>query len=93
MHNRDIFFIFFNLKICCVFSLELLQRGDSNDYTQYTILKIKRKIGLSYRKSAAMRFFAWGLKHEFETAMVNEPLVFKPLKFYCNSELNRVIFS
>ena len=28
-------------------------------------------------------FFSWGLKNEFETAVVNEPSVFEPLKFYC----------
>ena len=50
----DIFFIFFNMKVCCVFSLESPHRGDSNDYTQYTIFNIKRKIDLNYLKSAAM---------------------------------------
>ena len=30
----DIFSIFFNLKVCCVFSLESPHRGDSNVYTQ-----------------------------------------------------------
>ena len=30
-----------------------------------------------------MVFFPKGLKNEFETAMVNEPSVFEPLKFYC----------
>ena len=28
-------------------------------------------------------FFSKGLKNEFETAVVNEPSVFEPLKFYC----------
>ena len=28
--------------------------------------------------------FFKGLKKEFETAVVNEPSVFKPLKFYCS---------
>ena len=27
--------------------------------------------------------FSKGLKNEFETAVVNEPSVFEPLKFYC----------
>ena len=27
--------------------------------------------------------FSKGLKNKFETAMVNEPSVFEPLKFYC----------
>ena len=30
-----------------------------------------------------MEFFSKGLKNEFETAVVNEPSVFEPLKFYC----------
>ena len=52
--NRDIFSIFFNMKVCCVFSLDLLYRGDSNKYTQYTIFNIKMKITLDYSKSAAV---------------------------------------
>ena len=39
----DIFFDFFNMKVYCMFSLESPHRGDSNDYTQYTIFNIKRK--------------------------------------------------
>ena len=34
------FFIFFNMKVCCVFSLESPHRGDSNEYTHYTIFNI-----------------------------------------------------
>ena len=52
-------------------------------YTQYTIFIIKNKITSDYSKSAAMGFFSYGLKNEFETAAVNEPSVFEPLKFYC----------
>ena len=36
----DIFSIFFNMKVRCVFSSELLHRGDSNEYTHYTIFNI-----------------------------------------------------
>ena len=57
MHNRDIFSIFFNMKVYCVFSLESPHRGDSNVYTQYTIFVIKTKITRDYSKSAAMGFF------------------------------------
>ena len=32
-----------------------------------------------------MGLFSKGLKNEFETAVVNEPSVFEPSKFYCNS--------
>ena len=52
----DIFSILFNMKVCCVFSLESPHRGDSNEYTQYTIFNIKKKTSLSYPKSAAMGF-------------------------------------
>ena len=32
----DIIFIFFNMKVYWVFSLELPHLGDSNEYTQYS---------------------------------------------------------
>ena len=38
----DIFSILFNMKEYCVFSLESPHRGDSNEYTQYTIFNIKK---------------------------------------------------
>ena len=70
----------------CVFSLESPNQGDSNECTQYTIFnmnkKKKKKKNLNYPNSAAMGFFQ-GLENEFETAAVNEPSVFEPLKFYC----------
>ena len=67
-----------------MFSLESPHRGDSNEYmyTQYTIFNIKKKFTLNYPKFAAVGFFQ-GSKNEFEAAMVNEPSVFEPLKFYC----------
>ena len=66
-----------------MFSLESPHRGDSDEYTQYTIFNIKKKITLNDSTSAAMGFFSKGPKNEFETAMVNKPSVFDPLKFYC----------
>ena len=49
---------------------------------QFSLYK-KKKI-INYPKSAGMRFFSKGLKNKFESAKVNEPSVFKPLKVYCN---------
>ena len=66
-----------------MFSLELPHRGDSNEYTQYTIFNMNKKNTLNYPKSAAMGFFSMGLKNEFETAVVKKPSVYEPLKFYC----------
>ena len=40
-----------------MFSLESPHGGDSNEYTQYTVFNIKKKISLNYPKSAAMGFF------------------------------------
>ena len=79
----DIFSILFNMKVCCVFSSESPHPGDSNEYIQYTIFNIKKNIILNYPKSAAIGFCSKGLKKEFETAVVNEPSAFEPLKFYC----------
>ena len=56
--NKDIFSIFFNMKVYCVFLLKSPHRSDSNEYTKYTILNINdRKIILHYSQSAAMGFF------------------------------------
>ena len=44
-------------------------------------LNIPFSINLNYSKSAAMGFFSKGLKNRFETALVNEPSVFGPLRF------------
>ena len=79
------FLIFLNMEVCRVFSLESPHQGDSNEYTQYTIFNIKKKVTINYPKSAAIPFFSKGLKDEIETAVVNEPSVFEPRKFYCIS--------
>ena len=39
----DNFSIFFNMKVYCVFSLESPQRGDSNEYIEYTISQYKKR--------------------------------------------------
>ena len=64
-----------------MFSLQSPHRGDSNEYTQHTIFNIKKKTILNHPKSADIGF-SKGLKNKFETAVVNEPSVFEPLKFY-----------
>ena len=70
-----------------MFSLESPHRGDSIKYTHHAIINIKKKTTLHYPiiiVSAAMWLISNGLKNEFETAVVNEPSVFEPLKFYCS---------
>ena len=47
------------------------------------MLCLIKKITLNYPKSADTGFFSTGLNNEFETAGVNEPSVFEPMKFYC----------
>ena len=50
-----------------MFSLDTPHRGDFNEYTQYIIFHIKKKLTRNYPKSAAMQF-SRGLKNEFEIA-------------------------
>ena len=71
-------FQFFNIKVCCAFASESPHRGDSN-YTQYTIFNIKKENHPKLSQICSYGVF----KKEFETAVVNEPSVFEPLKFYC----------
>ena len=49
--------MFFKMTVCCVFSLESTRLGDSDEYTQYTIFNIQKKITLNYLKSAATGLF------------------------------------
>ena len=80
-YNKDIFSIFFNMMVYCVFSLESPYRGDSNENTQYLNMKKVNHCKLS--KMCSYEIFSKGHK-EFETDVVNEPSVFEPLKFYCS---------
>ena len=48
------------MKLYCVFSLESPHRGDSGEYTKYTIFSIKQKFILYYPKYAAMGFSSQG---------------------------------
>ena len=55
--------------------------GDSNEYTHIPY-QYKKKIIPNTIMSAGMGFFIRD-ENEFEIALVKEPSVFKPLKFYC----------
>ena len=61
-----------------MFSLELPHRGDSNEYTQHTIFNQPKLLQI-----CSYGIFSKGLKNRFEIALVNEPSVFKPLRFSC----------
>ena len=66
-----------------MFSLESPHQGDSDEYKQYTIFNIKKKITLNYPKSVAMRFFPRDLRMSSKQPWDNEPSVFEPVKVYC----------
>ena len=68
-----------------MFLLESPYRGDSNEYTQYTIFNMNKNKHPKLSQICSYGFFSKGPKNAFETAVVNEPSVFEPLKFYCNS--------
>ena len=70
---RDIFMILFNMKVFCVYSLESPLRGDSYKYKHYTVFNIKK---------IKSPLIIPNLQNEFESAVVNEPSVFEPLKVY-----------
>ena len=53
--------------------------------TQYIIFNffLKKRQSPLIVLNVLLDDFPKGLKNEFETAVVNEPSVFEPLKFYC----------
>ena len=73
------------MNVYCVFSLESPHRGDSNEYTQYTTSQYKKA-----NNPKLSQICNYGPKNEFEPAMVNEPSVFEPLKFYCITNLQKL---
>ena len=81
-HNRDIFSIFFYVKVCCVFSLESPHRGESNEYTQYTIFNTKKeKRPKLFQISNGILF--QGTQEGVRNSRGPEPSVLEPMKFYC----------
>ena len=62
--------------------LESPHRGNSNEYTLYTIFNIKKKSPL-FIPNLQLWDFSEGPNNEYETALVQESSVFEPLKFYC----------
>ena len=47
---------FLKMKVYCVFSLESPRRGNSNEYTQYTIFMKNKKSTQNYPKTAHLGF-------------------------------------
>ena len=79
----DIFSVFYIINVCCVYSLELPYRGDSNGCTQHTFARYKKKISLNY-PHIVFGGNPFGHKNVFDSSMVNEPSGFELLKFYCS---------
>ena len=66
-----------------MFSLELPQRGNSNEYTQYTISQYENENHPKLCQICNYGICSKGPTNEFETAVVNEPSVLE-LLFYCS---------
>ena len=71
------------MNVHCVYLLESPHRGDSNEYTQYTIFNIKKENHPESFQICSYGIFPRDLKDQFEVAMIKKPSVFKPLTFYC----------
>ena len=75
-----------------MFSLESPHRGDSIEYTQHTIISIKKKTIPNYSKYNNVCSYVFFVvffvrdsrtsSKEFKTAVVFEPSVFEAQKFY-----------
>ena len=56
-----------------MFSLESPHRGDSNEYTQYTIFNIKKENLPKLFQIGSYAIFSKGFKNEFLSGRVHEP--------------------
>ena len=66
-----------------MFSFESPQRGDSDEYSQYTISQYEKGNHPKLPQICNYGICSKGPKNKFEPAVVNEMSVFEPLKFYC----------
>ena len=75
------------MKECGVFSLESTHRGNSitssrQFYSVHIIYDFQYKKSPNLSHIRRYEMFSKRLKNEFETAVVNEPSVFEPLKVF-----------
>ena len=82
-YNRAIFSILVNMKVCGGFFFESPHEAILMSTTIYH-LQYNKENRPKLSQICSNVFISKGLKNEFETAVVNEPSVFEPTKFYCN---------
>ena len=70
----DNFSIFFNMKVSCVFSLESPHRGDSNEYTQYTIFIIKKENPPKFSQICSYGFCLQGTQERVRNSRVKRAI-------------------
>ena len=68
-----------------MFSSESPHRGDSNEYSQYTIFNIKLKITLNFPKSTAMGFSLQGTQEQLRNSH-GKRFVIVALLFYVHGK-------
>ena len=78
--------ISYNMKVCYVFSLELLHRGDSNKYTQYTVFNIKKKNHAELPKSSTKGFFL-GTQERVRNSLGKRAISVRPTEIFVYSFL------
>ena len=85
-------FLFYYKILCCVYSLESPHRGDSNEYTQHTIILLKiENISKSYRHllpDLAPWLNLIGSNYPSLEQISMVPQTFEPLKFDCYDKIN-----
>ena len=83
-----IFFLFYHGIECLVYSLESPHRGDSNEYTQHTVIVLKiENISLNYRYLCP-ELMPWltlsGSNYQCLERISMVPKMFEPLRFDCS---------
>ena len=85
---REIVLFYYEI-VCCVYSLESSHRGDSNEYTQHTIILLKiENTSINYRHllpDLAPWLNLIGSNYPSLEQISMVPKMFEPLKFDCNS--------
>ena len=81
--GAGVFFLTFFSRLSFLFSFSLSLWKTTRYRLKYCLKGPLSPKQPTNRPTNSYGIFSKGLRNEFETAVVNEPSVFEPLKFYC----------
>ena len=87
--KKDIFSIFLNMKVYCVFSFEYPHQGDSNEYTRNTIFDIEIENHPKLSKICGYEIFFYETQDGVRHSRGKRAISVRATEVYCITVLNQ----